>query len=89
LGPRPLVIRAQAFSGKTLVISKKDQDILTSYFVRGTSLKGALILTGSDLNEDFVSKEDTLFLNQIEEDKRILQRLSPPPAPNDASPWEY
>jgi len=89
LGPRPLVLRAQSFTGTTLVLSKKDQDILTSHYHNGISLKGALILIGADLNEDIVSEEDTLFLRQIEKDRNILKKLAPPPVTGDASPWEY
>lgn len=86
LGPRPLVVRAQAFSGTTLVLSKNDQDILTSQYQNGTSLKGGLILLGADLDKENISKEDTLFLNQIEKDRSILKKLSPSPMPSDAYP---
>jgi hypothetical protein len=71
------------------VLSKKDRDILTSHYRKGTFLKGALLLISADLNEEIVSKEDTVSLNQIEEDKSILKELSSPPMPNDASPWIY
>jgi hypothetical protein len=71
------------------VLSKKDQDMLTSHYHNGISLKGALILIGTDLSEDIVSKEDLLFLRQIEKDRRTLKNLTPPAVPGNASPWEY
>jgi hypothetical protein len=89
LGPRPLVLRALSFAGTTLVLSKKDQDLLTSLYHQGISLKGALILIGADLNQEIVSEEDLLFLRQIEKDRQVLKNLAPPPAPGDTSAWEY
>ena len=88
LGPRPLIIRARSFAGTTLVLSKQDQDILAAHHRKGTALKGALLLWGQNLNEEIISREDTFFLNQIEEDPGILKTLSPPPVTGDAS-WEY
>jgi hypothetical protein len=89
LGPRPLVIHAQSYSGSTIVLSQKDQDMLTSHYRNGISLKGALLIIGDDLDKKIVSKEDTFFLNQIEKDPGILKKLSPAPMPNAAAPWEY
>ena len=89
LGPRPLVIQAQSYSDSTIVLSKKDQDILTSHYHRGISFKGALLLIGEDLKEKNVSQADTFFLNQIEKDPGILKKLSPAPMPSTAAPWEY
>ena len=89
LGPKPLLVRAQSFSGTTLVLSKRDRDILSSHYQHGISLKGALIIAGTDLYGEMVSREDTVFLNQIEEDKSILDKLSPPPMSSDASAWTY
>jgi len=89
LGPRPLVIQAQSYSGSTIVLSKKDQDTLTSHYHRGISFKGALLLIGEDLKEKNVSQADTFFLNQIEKDPGIFKKLSPAPIPSAAAPWEY
>jgi hypothetical protein len=89
LGPRPLVIHAQSYSGSTIVLSKKDQDLLTSHYHNGISLKGALLIIGDDLDKKIVSKEDTFFLNQIEKDPGILKKLSPASMPDAAAPWEY
>lgn len=88
LGPRPLIVRAQSFSGTTIVLSEKDQALLASHYQKGTTLKGALLLIGADPNED-ISREDTFFLNQIEKDPGILVTLSPPPVTGNTVPWEY
>ena len=89
LGPKPLVIRAGSYSDTTLVLSKKDQELLTSHYSNGISLKGGLILRGNSFNDEFVTKEETVFLNQVEKDKNILEKLSPSPKPNGESPWDY
>lgn len=89
LGPKPLLVRAQSFSGTTLVLSKKDQDLLSSHYQQGISLKGGLIIAGTDIYEETVSREDAVFFDQIEEDESILKKLSPPPMPSDASAWTY
>ena len=90
LGPKPLIIRAQTFKGTTLVLSKKDQDFLAAHYQKGTALKGGLLLWGQNLNEEFISREDTFFLNQIEKDPSILNTLSPPPPQIvDSPPWDY
>ena len=88
LGPKPLLIRAGSYSGSTIVLSKKDQDILTSHYRKGISLKGALLLSSDDLDKKIVLREDTFFLDQIEKDKSILKKLSPP-LPENAAPWDY
>ncbi|MBT8371712.1 MAG: hypothetical protein KJO34_12170 [Deltaproteobacteria bacterium] len=88
LGPKPLLIRAQTYSGATIVLSKKDQDMLTSHYRNGIALKGALLLIGDDLNEKKVSREDTFFLNQLDEDKSILEKFSPPMLESEVT-WDY
>ena len=77
-----------SYSGSTIVLSKKDQDILTSHYRKGISLKGALLLSSDDLDKKIVLREDTFFLDQIEKDKSILKKLSPP-LPENAAPWDY
>ena len=90
LGPKPLIIQAQSFSGSTLSLSKKDHDILAAHYQKGVALKGGLLLWDQKLNEAFISREDTFFLNQIEEDPDILKTLSPPPPQIvDSPPWDY
>jgi hypothetical protein len=61
--------------------------MLTSHYRNGIALKGALLLSGDDLDKKNVPRQDTFFLNQIEKDKSILKKLSP--IPGDASPWDY
>ncbi len=89
LGPKPLIIRAQSFKGKTLVLSKEDQDMLTAHYQKGTALKGGLLLWGQNLNEQFISREDTFFLNQVEKDPTILKTLAPAPPSVISPPWDY
>jgi len=89
LGPKPLLIRAQSYSGSTIILSKKDQDMLTAHYRHGISLKGALLLSGDDLDKRIVPRQDTFFLNKIEKDKSILKTPSPPPMPERAAPWDY
>jgi len=89
LGPKPFVTRAQSYSGSTIVLSKKDGDMLTSHYRNGKSLKGALLLFGDNFDKNIVAREDTFFLNQIEGDKNILKKLAPPQLPDSASPWDY
>jgi hypothetical protein len=89
LGPKPLIISAQSFRGRTLLLSKKDQDMLTAHYQKGTVLKGGLLLWGQNLNAEFISREDTFFLNQIEKDPEILKKLSPAPPTGNSSPWDY
>jgi hypothetical protein len=88
LGSKPLLIRAQSYSGATIVLSKKDQDMLTSHYRNGNSLKGALLLIGDDFDKKIVSQEDLFMLNQLDKDKSILKKLSPP-IPESAAPWDY
>jgi hypothetical protein len=89
LGPKPLLIRAQSYSGSTIILSKKDQDILTAHYRHGISLKGALLLSGDDLDKRSVPRQDTFFLNKIDKNNNILKTLSPPPMPESAVPWDY
>ncbi|MGD8342562.1 MAG: hypothetical protein PVH53_03170 [Desulfobacterales bacterium] len=91
LGPKPLIIRAEAFRGTTLVLSKKDQENLSALYRKGTALKGGLLLWGQNLNAEFISREDAFFLNQIEENPDILNTLHPPQPPQmvDDPPWDY
>ena len=89
LGPRPRVIRARSFSGATLVLSKQDRDFLVVHHQNGAVLKGGLLLWGQNQNDDIISREDTFFLNQIEQDPGVLKTLSPLPPAGDASPWDY
>lgn len=89
LGPKPLVIRAQSFSGSTIVLSNNDQELLAAHYQKGVSLKGGLLLIGNDLDKKIVPREDTFFLNQIEKDPGILKKLSPAPRPSAAIPWKY
>ena len=89
LGPKPLIIQAQSFSGSTLVLSKRDADILASHYQKGIVFKGGLLLQGQNLNADLISREDTFFLNQIDENPDILKTLSSRPPAGDAPPWDY
>jgi hypothetical protein len=89
LGPKPLIIQAQSFSGSTLVLSKKDQDILSAHYQKGIAFKGGLLLRDRNLNPESISPEDTFLLNQIEEDPDILKTLSPPPPAGNSPPWDY
>jgi hypothetical protein len=89
LGPKPLVIRARSFSGTTLVLSKQDRDLLAVHHRNGSALKGGLLLWGQNLNDDIISREDTFFLNQIENDPSILRTQSLPPVKVDDVPWDY
>ncbi|MGD9173329.1 MAG: hypothetical protein PVF29_04160, partial [Desulfobacterales bacterium] len=89
LGPKPLIIQAQSFSGSTLVLSKRDEDILASYYQKGIAFKGGLLLRGQDLNADLISREDTFFLNQIEKDPTILKTFSQKPPADSSTPWNY
>jgi hypothetical protein len=89
LGPNPLLIRAQSYSGSTIVLPAKDQTLLASLYEKGISLKGALLLIDDDFNQKKVSKEDTFFLNQIENDQSVLNKLALPPVPGNAPPWTY
>jgi hypothetical protein len=88
LGPKPLLIRAQSHSGSTIVLSKADQDMLTAYYRDGISLKGALLLIGNDFDQKIVSREEAFFLNRIDKDKTILDKLAPA-APASAGEWDY
>jgi hypothetical protein len=89
LGPKPLIVQARSFSGSTLVLSKKDQDILESHYQKGIAFKGGLLLWGQNQNAEMISREDTFFLNQIEENPDILKTLSLPPPTGNSSPWDY
>ncbi len=90
LGPKPLIIRAASHRGTTLIFSQKDQELLTLQYQNGTVLKGGLLLWGQHLDEEFISREDTYFLNQIDEDPDILNTLRPPqPSMVDGPPWDY
>ena len=89
LGPKPLIIRAQSFSGTTLVLSKKDQELLERHYQNGIALKGGLLLWDQNLNEKFISREDTFFLNQIDKNPDILRTLSPPPPASNSLHWDY
>ena len=63
--------------------------MLTAHYQKGTVLKGGLLLWGQNLNAEFISREDTFFLNQIEKDPEILKKLSPAPPTGNSSPWDY
>ena len=89
LGAKPLIIRAQSFSGTTLALSKKDHDILAAHYQKGIAFKGGLLLWNQNLNAELISREDTFFLNQIEEDPDILKTLSPQSPPGNSPPWDY
>ena len=88
LGPKPLLIRAQTHSGSTIVLSEKDQKMLAVHYRNGISLKGALLLIGNDYDSKIVSREDTFFLNQLDKDLSILEKLSPAVDVSDV-PWDY
>ena len=88
LGAKPLLIRAQSHSGSTIVLSTEDQEMLTSHYRSGISLKGALLVIGDDFDKKVVSREDAFFLNQLDEDKSILSKLAPA-VPDSAGPWDY
>ena len=90
LGPNPLIIRAQSFSGTTLVLSKSDQDILKAHYQNGSAFKGGLLLWDQNMNAELISREDTFFLNSIEKNPDILKTLSPsPPQRFESPPWDY
>ena len=89
LGPKPLVVRAQSFKGTTLILSKKDQDALAEHYQNGIALKGGLLLWGQNLDEDVISREDTFFLNQIDNEPGFLETNSPPPDSGNTIPWDY
>ena len=89
IGPKPFVIRARSYLDSTIVLSKKDRDMLTAHYRNGKSFKGALLLIGDNFDKKIVSREDTFFLNQIERDNNILKKLTPPPMPGRASLWDY
>jgi hypothetical protein len=88
LGAKPLLIRAQSHSGTTIVLSKKDQEMLTSHYRNGISFKGALLVIGDDVDKEIVSRKDTFFLNQLDQDKSILNKLAPM-VPESADVWDY
>ncbi len=89
LGPKPLVFRAQSYSGATIILSQKDQETLNMHYRNGISLKGALLLGADDFDKKSVSREDTLFLNRLDKDVGILKSFAPPPMPDNPSPWDY
>ena len=84
-----LVIRAQSYFGSTIVLPKKDHDMLTAHYRNGKSFKGALLLIGDAFDKKIVSREDTFFLNQIDRNNTILKKLTPAPIPGDASLWDH
>ena len=88
LGAKPLLIRAQSHSGTTIVLSKEDQEMLTSHYRNGISFKGALLVIGDDFDKKIVSREDAFFLNQLDEDISILNKLAPT-VPDSADVWDY
>ena len=89
LGPKPFIVHARSYTGTTLVLSKKDQNMLTAHYRKGAVLKGGLLLWGQNRKEGMVSREDTFFLNQLEEDPGLLKTLSAPAAQDEASIWDY
>ncbi len=88
LGAKPLLIRAQSHSGTTIVLSEEDQEMLTSHYRNGISFKGALLVIGDDFDKKIVSREDNFFLNQLDEDISILNKLAPT-VPESADVWDY
>ena len=62
--------------------------MLIVHYRSGISLKGALLLIGDDFDKKTVSHEDTFFLNQLDKDLSILDKLSPAVPDNDV-PWDY
>ena len=88
LGPKPLLVRAQSHAGSDIVLSSEDQEMLTVHYRNGISLKGALLLIGDDYDKKNVSREDTFFLNQLDKDISILNKLSPAAPVSDVS-WDY
>lgn len=89
LGPKPLLIRAQSYSGSTIVISQKNMDLLSGHYQKGISFKGGLLLIGDDFEKKIVSRADTFFLNQLDRDISILTKLSPPLKTDNKAPWVY
>ena len=89
LGPKPLIIRALSFRGTTLVLSKRNEDILTAHYQKGIAFKEGLLLWNQNLNAEFITREDTFFLNSIEENPDILKTLSSPPPTGNSPPWDY
>jgi hypothetical protein len=88
LGPKPLLIRAQSHSGSTIVLSGEDQEMLAVHYRSGISLKGALLLIGDDFDKKDVSSEEAFFLNQLDKDTSMLEKLSPA-VPDSEVSWDY
>ena len=89
LGPKPMIVRAESFSGTTLILSKSDRETLNAHFQNNVTLKGGLLLWDQDLNQESISQEDVFFLNQIEKDPGILKNFSPAPDDGESPPWDY
>jgi hypothetical protein len=62
--------------------------MLAVHYRNGISLKGALLLIGDDFDKKDVSSEEAFFLNQLDKDQSILNKLSPAVPVSDAS-WDY
>ena len=89
LGPKPMIVRAESFSERTLILSKSDRKALNAHYQNNVALKGGLLLWGQDLNQESISREDVLFLNQIEKDPSILKNFSTTSDDGESPPWDY
>ena len=89
LAPKPLLVRARSYAGSTIVLSGRDRDMLAEHHRQGVALKGGLLIVGDDFDKKVVSREDTFFLNQLDKDTGILEKLSPAPVFDATAAWEY
>ncbi|MEJ2730437.1 MAG: hypothetical protein P8185_18375, partial [Deltaproteobacteria bacterium] len=89
LGPKPFIVHARSYSGTTLVLSKKDQDMLSAHYRKGAILKGGLLIWGQNRKEGIISREDTFFLNRIEENPSILKTLPAQAGAGVKAAWDY
>ena len=89
LAPKPLLVRAQSIEGSTVVLSRRDRDILSDHYRKGVALKGGLLIVGDDFDKKGVSREDTFFLNKLDKDTGIVDKLSPVPVMDETSAWDY
>jgi hypothetical protein len=67
----------------------KDYNTLTALYRKGISLKGGRIITGADLEEEIITKEDTIFFNQIGKGEINQAKRCPSFKSNDTALWKY
>ena len=83
------MVRAQSIEGSTVVLSRRDRDILSDHYRKGVALRGGLLIVGDDFDKKGVSREDTFFLNKLDKDTGIVDKLSPVPVMDETSAWDY